>query len=977
MMSKTRKITLGLLIAIFCLALVATVSLSYVEYVATATSGDVVAWATTTSDKCNHTWLHSDATVLNTKGETLSQDGKYYLDGNVELTNTLYISGNVELCLNGYALQAATPEEKEPQDEFDDIPGSGSAGKYFRIVQVYSKATFTLYDCSNGDTGLITGGVAFDGGGVYVSSGGTFVMNGGNISGNAAEHHSNDNGGTPSGGGVYVWGSFVMNGGKITNNRGKNGGGVYVGKSFTMNGGEISGNDDCGVFVSNGHFIMNGGVITNNQTSGYGGGVYVSNTIYTTSHITLNGSSKIYGNIDTYPSDKPSNVYLYNKADMVVDGDGKQPPKNGPIYIGKLNEDARIGVSAYNKTGTFSDDWKDDYGDPSQYFFADDNDKSISLNSYGQLTIVNGHVHHGVTFQPLTSDTNITSGNYYLTKDIAHNITISENVHLCLNGYMITGSGTGSVITVNSGASFSLFDCCFGDICENNEHKHMYAFEEKGPQTFALLMTGGLITGGNATSGGGVLIQGGTFTMYGGTISDNKATNGGGIYIDGAKKTIKDGGIIEEFYVPGKFTMRGGNITCNNASFGGGVYITSLGTFEMVGGAVTKNTATHSGGVYVADEAFGSVDRKETFTAELIISGAPVISGNKLTSGTENNVALGFNRITIAGALKDGARVGVTLSQRETGTFASGWTDSYGSPKDYFVADEDGKCINLTGNPKLSAHSVTTWGSSANEHWYECSNCGEQSASTSHNWNNWTSADSANHERACADGCGVANQIESHNLTWKTSQTEHWQECSNATCDYASEHHVHNFGENYHVDSTENKHYQVCSETNCSYKTYSAHVSDNGKITQQATCSVEGVKTYSCVNCNTVMSTESIDKVNHIWGNGVVTKEPTATKDGVLTYTCESCGAKKTAPISATGPANDKPTTPGGNTTDNSSTSGNSGSQGSSNQSSKSSNGNKSDKASRYIDWYWWLIGPIVILILVLIAILLSHNKKK
>ncbi|MCD8218436.1 MAG: hypothetical protein LUD01_10470, partial [Clostridiales bacterium] len=123
----------------------------------------------------------------------------------------------------------------------------------------------------------------------------------------------------------------------------------------------------------------------------------------------------------------------------------------------------------------------------------------------------------------LTTDGgSLASGSYYLEDNVTltSNITIAtgENVIIDLNGHKLTGTGSGSVITVN------------------------------GALTLTDSETGGTVTGGSASNGGGVYVSDGTFTMSGGTISGNAATgDGGGVYVASS----------------GKFTMRGGTISGN------------------------------------------------------------------------------------------------------------------------------------------------------------------------------------------------------------------------------------------------------------------------------------------------------------------------------------------------------------------------------------------------------------------------------
>jgi hypothetical protein len=126
-----------------------------------------------------------------------------------------------------------------------------------------------------------------------------------------------------------------------------------------------------------------------------------------------------------------------------------------------------------------------------------------------------------------------------------------------------------------------------------------------------LMKAGSLITGNtSASSGGGVYVDNGTFTMSGGAVSDNTSSNpfgGGGVGVNNS----------------GTFTMSGGAVSGNTSSSGGGgVGVNSWGTFTMSGGTVSGNTSSSGGGVGVAWSGAG------TFT----MSGGAV-SGNTASSG--------------------------------------------------------------------------------------------------------------------------------------------------------------------------------------------------------------------------------------------------------------------------------------------------------------------------------------------------------
>lgn len=79
------------------------------------------------------------------------------------------------------------------------------------------------------------------------------------------------------------------------------------------------------------------------------------------------------------------------------------------------------------------------------------------------------------------------------------------------------------------------------------------------------------------------------------------------------------------------------------------------------------------------------------------------------------------------------------------------------------------------------------------------------------------------------------------------------------------------------------------------------HVSDEGTVTTEPTCTEPGVRTFTCTLCGEVIRTEEISAKGHSWDEGVVTTEPTCTEDGVKTYTCANCGETRTEAIAANG----------------------------------------------------------------------------
>ena len=81
------------------------------------------------------------------------------------------------------------------------------------------------------------------------------------------------------------------------------------------------------------------------------------------------------------------------------------------------------------------------------------------------------------------------------------------------------------------------------------------------------------------------------------------------------------------------------------------------------------------------------------------------------------------------------------------------------------------------------------------------------------------------------------------------------------------------------------------------------HKWDDGTITTAPTCETEGEKTYKCTNDGcTETKTEAVAALGHDWDNGTVTTPATCTAEGVLTYTCKrDASHSKTEAIPALG----------------------------------------------------------------------------
>lgn len=294
-------------------------------------------------------WASETPTSVSTESELTTALGdtavtSIQLKGNIDISNTLVVTKDVTLDLNGFVLQH---ENRDANDSVIKIE-SGTLtlvdSNPDAIHKFVKEATglWTLNENAGTEIvkgGVITGGIGREhsfssvygsisengGGGVFINQDASFVMEGGNIVGCSAVGEHNTAGGVL----VARSASFVMKAGKIAGCTAARGGGVYVADrdgdyalgSFTMNGGTIewcvaygsAAYDDGGGVNNLGSFTMNGGTIRNCTAAyGYGGG------ISSLRNITICGDAFVRD--CTASQDKSSAMYLNpsNPADRAV-----------------------------------------------------------------------------------------------------------------------------------------------------------------------------------------------------------------------------------------------------------------------------------------------------------------------------------------------------------------------------------------------------------------------------------------------------------------------------------------------------------------------------------------------------------------------------------------------------------------------------------------------------------------------------------
>jgi uncharacterized repeat protein (TIGR02543 family) len=162
------------------------------------------------------------------------------------------------------------------------------------------------------------------------------------------------------------------------------------------------------------------------------------------------------------------------------------------------------------------------------------------------------------------------------------------NVGITLRGTgavrTVSLTSNGAMFTVESGVTLTLDN----NITLQGRSDNTSSLVRVNSGGRLIMNTGSCITNNTALGsttgyGGGVFMNGGTFTMSGGTISGNTSFSyGGGVYINS-----------------GTFTMSGGTISGNTTTRGGGggVSVSSGGTFTMSGGTISGNTTSYSGNV--------------------------------------------------------------------------------------------------------------------------------------------------------------------------------------------------------------------------------------------------------------------------------------------------------------------------------------------------------------------------------------------
>lgn len=601
---------------------------------------------------------HMDRVVYEAWGDDAEEKGKLPDSGNwyladditVSAENFIKTSTTLNLCLNGKTI-------------------TGGTGRGLRAYSTTANVAtvINICDCSayeeNGEykagkfTGFINTHDNSGGGCIYLRAGSTLNLYDGIIencvsaTGGAAIYLNSAT--------ATIWNGKIVNNTTFYNDVWKHGGAIYADKSaVTMYDGEISGNQaawGAGIYFANGScsFDMQGGKITGNVAKDNGGGIVAH---YSAMVLKLSGDAVIFDN--TLQSGAANNVRLAG---------------SGNLTIGNLGSNAKVGINATvdralsnalssDLSGQFPSD------DPAYITYLNDDNKLQLKEKPAEPVIEHKHTlcsdaectdHAEVSYQAWTDPNSLpASGNWYLDTDvtITNEVSVTGTLSLCLNGHKVTG-GTGRGLHFFStpgkgGEVLNISDCT--------------AKTENGVYT-----AGGFYNNTNThtgTGGGAIYIRaGGTLNFFDGIVSGNvSATGGGAFYLKNATATFYNGlleknvaGYENKWYDGGALYLDNANLTIyntqitgNEARNGGAVYQAGNCVLDVRGGSITGNTAyTGGGGIYTVAK-----------TVTMKLSGQPVITGNKLSTGKASNVCVAESGLLQIAELGKDASIGVTAA---------------------------------------------------------------------------------------------------------------------------------------------------------------------------------------------------------------------------------------------------------------------------------------------------------------------------
>ena len=548
-------------------------------------------------------------------------NGHYYLTANIIFNRYWRCSNSIVLCLNGHSIT------------FQKASTASDDG-----ISIGSNTNFTICDCSENQTGTITGSTQ---NGVKVSGGNSiFNMYGGKITGNTAKNGSDV--------ALYRYGRMCLSGAPIL-------GDIYLVHL------DIDGID-----------VGEGGLAENTTYQINFAGMESPDTVF---HCIGTMSKENAGHFPPpsgakYDHGNPWSAWYNGEHLFFVRESAKHQGGIHPI----------CGDGAACTAPDHAENHENIAWTPVEY---------IHTETHGDEEWIEPGNYY------LTKDTILANSAY------SRKIVVTGDVKICLNGHTLkyrprtTDTAGLYRIYLRDDASFSICDCSKGQngkIVQISDDGKSYSALFQCLRNSTLNLFGGEISGGgsskvpdNTAYPGAVKLYGGTFNMYGGKITNCTANAQSVIDVDSASAS----GLYKgQPNVPGVFNMYGGEISGNKMTPYKGQHNTAAidATYNNVniyGGKICNNTAvgndnvahgidviwsnlTIGGGEITGNSGYGVWMTNKT--------PATALSGGKITGNTKGNFCFAFQRtsgyVSSTAVLDENmapdTNIGITISPLET-----------------------------------------------------------------------------------------------------------------------------------------------------------------------------------------------------------------------------------------------------------------------------------------------------------------------
>ena len=350
------------------------------------------------------------------------------------------------------------------------------------------------------------------------------------------------------------------------------------------------------------------------------------------------------------------NITLYAKwlavFTVTFNAEDGTPPLSQQLIIngGKVSEPVNISKEGFTLEG-----WYKDASYINLWNFDSDTvtDNIILYAKWDPPIIVSGNT-LAAKLQWLS--TKATSNSAYILEvtsvyeDLAPqnlSYTGKNNITIQLKGIgssrVIALSGNGSLFSIENGVTLILDE----DLILSGKNNNTASLVQVNSGGKLILNQGVKITGNTSStfsSGSGVFVNGGTFTMNGGEISGNNSYTY--FYSSGGSYLSKGGGVS---VIYGNFTMNGGEISGNTASSsfsntssssqavsfssGGGVFVGQDGTFTMNSGKILGNYSDSS----ASSPSSSSASASFSYGGGVYVAGTFTMNGGEISGNTSSS----------------------------------------------------------------------------------------------------------------------------------------------------------------------------------------------------------------------------------------------------------------------------------------------------------------------------------------------------